>query len=1133
MKLTSILLLVTMLQVHASSFAQKVTLEKSNSNLIEVLNEIHKQTGYSIFYDAKMIASAKPVTVHLREVTIDEALKQCFENQSFTYKINNQTIVIVPKVQKVTEAPTPSPVVVTGRVTDEKNNPIPGVVVKIKGTPSATVTNADGQYSIDVPTSNAVLVFSFIGYASQEINIGSNTTINVILKTSQIAMSEIVVVGYGTQKKSDLTGAISSVSAKDIEKTTVVDATGALQGRAAGVMVVDNTGQPGSEGTIRIRGIGTVNNNDPLYVVDGTFVSDIAYLSPSDISSIEVLKDAGAAAIYGSRGANGVVLVTTKKGSINQPPTITFNTNFSDSKLSHFDQLLNNTQYLNYIETAFYNGYLRSVPNADPTINPLTTANPYFSYVQSLYGQYKLGYNTNWPNAIFKASPIINSDISIRGGTPTARYSAGAGYYDQKGIIDNSSYKRYTFRINSDYTIKKRLVIGENLGLTVSNTEGALGFNTTATNGVVPLILSSNPLYPLINPNANPNDPNYQYNKFGTDVFGSENPAGLVARINDHNNVLKLVGNAFGELEIVKGLKLRTSFGYDYNYSYAPSFSPQYFISGSDQSPVSTVTVTNTTTLGQVWENTLNYSFNIKKNAISFLAGYTEELYTGNFSTASRQQTPSNDPSQQVFDSATGTINLSGSKTENSLRSYFGRVNYVFDDKYLLTGVLRRDGSSKFAPGNQWGTFPSITGGWRVTNEKFFQDLNISWISSIKLRGGWGEIGNQSMPGGNNNPNLSLVSSNNTYRYVFGNAVSSGDYLTTIGTPSIHWETTAQSNFGADMSFFHDRLSVTADYFVKNTKDILLQVPLPSYAGYPNTPYTNAGGIRNKGFEFSVAYHGTVGKLLYDFSGNISHYDNVVTSLGNGSNPIFANDQSTNITANKTAVGHPVGELYGYVTDGIFQNMAQVQAYKNANGSLIQPNALPGDFKFKDINGDGVINSNDETYIGNPNPKFTYGFTINLQYSNFDFTAFFQGSYGNKLFNVNKAFTSVGTGGTGMLLNAYQEAWHGEGTSNTQPIISTANNNDNYRVSDWYVQDGSYMRLKNLQIGYHLSNGLVKKLGINSARLWIGGTDLFTITKYTGNDPEAGLSANPLFAGREFSAYPKIRKYSVGINVSL
>jgi len=1023
---------------------------------------------------------------------------------------------------------------IQGKILDEKGNSLRGATIQVKGTINTTQTDREGNFTISVSSASSRLVVSFVGYEPKELAVGNRSNITVSLVPTNSSLGDVVVIGYGTQRKSDLTGAISSVSAKDLSKATPINVTEAIQGRAAGVMVTTNSGSPGSEGTIRIRGIGTVNNNDPLYVVDGMFVNSINFLNPSDIARIEVLKDASATAIYGSRGANGVVLITTQKGTAGKP-TITFNANTAISKVSNLPKTLNRDQYLDYKKTAYLYGYLRSIANPNPNIDPFTTTDPFFNYVKTVKAEYDKGYNTDWARELLKTAVIQNYDVAIRGGANNVRYAASAGYFDQKGIIENSAYKRYTFRLNTDYTLNKRLVIGENLNITNSNIYGRYGENTPG--GIVNQILNADPLTPVVKPNADVNDLDYRYNKFAhslvNNAAGSFNPAGIISRMKDQTTLVQLVGNVYGELEILKGLKLKSSMGYDYNTTNHSAYAPIFQMDPLEKNDVSTVTDERNNFLGQVWENTLTYNNRFGDHSITGLLGYTEELYKANFVSAARQGTANNDPTLQVLNSATGAISLTGNKTNYALKSYFARGNYSYADRYLLTATIRRDGSSKFASGKQKGTFPSVSAGWKISSEKFFRHTGlVSRINMLKLRAGWGQIGNQSMPGGTNNPYLSLVEGGNGYRYVFGDAIATGYYLTSLGTPGITWETSEQTNLGLDLGFFNNKLSISADYFVKRTKNMLLQIQLPSYAGFPGIPYTNAGEVQNKGFEIVVAYQGTAGKFTYGVSANASKFINKVLSLGSGNNPIVSNDFVSGLTINKTEAGRSVGQFYGYVTDGIFQNMNEVKAYLDKNGNLIQPNALPGDFRFKDVNGDGVINAGDQTYIGNPLPKLLYGFSLNLGYNNFDLAALFQGSYGNKLFNLNKYYRGTLNGTYNGDLKYYEAAWRGEGTSNVQPIMSTVDRNQNFRVSDWYVEDGSYLRLKNLQIGYNISQTWLKRAGISNSRIYVGGTDLFTITKYTGIDPEAGLSASPIAGGREFSSYPKMKRFSIGLNLT-
>jgi TonB-linked SusC/RagA family outer membrane protein len=547
---------------------------------------------------------------------------------------------------------------------------------------------------------------------------------------------------------------------------------------------------------------------------------------------------------------------------------------------------------------------------------------------------------------------------------------------------------------------------------------------------------------------------------------------------------------------------------------------------------VSSVSAANYRSNGWIWENTLTYSKIFNDHSITALMGYTSEYTKATYQTATKKGTPRNYPEMQTFDAATTDPNVIGGYNVLTIASWLGRINYAFRDKYLVTASLRHDGSSKFGPGHRWGTFPSFSLGWRISDEKFFKGLGLLFVSNLKVRAGWGRIGNSSLPV--YNAYVSQVSSSPTdgwldNRYIFGESVYPGYYLKTIGTPDISWETTEQVNFGLEIAILNNALSFTADYYIKNTKDMLLQVPVVYYAGYPSTaaPYSNAGSVQNKGFEMVLAYYGKTGNFSYGATINGDMFKNKVTSLGRGNKPII-------YYANRTEVGKPIGSFYGYMTDGIFQTEEEVQNYTGPDGTVLQPNAHAGDFRFKNLDADNVLDANDETWIGNPWPKLTYGFNLNLGYKAFDMVVFFQGTYGNEIYRADFQRDMGFLGFQNTYKYVYQNAWHGQGTSDSQPILSTLDQNDNYRRSDYFVEDGSYLRLKNLQFGYNLPKELCGKVRITQGRFWIGGTNLLTFTKYRGIDPEVGASQTPTaYEGYDSSyAYPKSREISLGVTLS-
>jgi TonB-dependent starch-binding outer membrane protein SusC len=1025
----------------------------------------------------------------------------------------------------------------TGTVTDSlTGEPLPGVHVLIEGTSTGTSTDLNGKYALPKPEKNAVIAFSFVGYVTEQMSFTGQTEINLKLSPSVKALDDVVVIGYGTIKKSDLTGSVASVASGDIEKTKPANIELGLEGRVPGLIVTANSGAPGSEAIIRVRGIGTVNNNNPIYVVDGMLVDNsdpnnpagnISFLNPADISSIEVLKDASAQAIYGSRGANGVILITTRKGTEGMP-MVTFSSSIGFDNVTKMPKVLNATGCKDYILTSNYNGYIRMHPDST-NVNPATINQTTKQVVEG----YNKGINTNWLDEVTRKNVLNqNYDLMINGGSKYSHYLASAGYNYTDGLIKKYNYKRFAFRLNTDFKFGKNVTIGENLGITSAvrkNTDYAGPFQGA---------MWAYPMDPVLKPTASvdPADPDYIYSKYAAGI-GGDNPA-LGTELQFWKSVrLTLVGNMFAEVAILKDLKFRSSWGFNLAYQDISDFSPRYFLSENNQNGLSTVSSTNNRTNGWVWENTVSYSKTLTNHSITALVGYTSEYTKASYQSESKQGTPNNTSELQTFDAATSQPLVSGGYTVNTMISYLGRINYSFRDKYLLTASVRRDGSSKFGPGNHWGTFPSFSLGWRINNEEILKNLFTGFISNLKLRAGWGQIGNLSLPVNyayvsqvSSAPSPSWASNLGTVdnRYIFNGIVSNGYSLSTIGTPSLTWETSEQTNIGLEIGILKNALSFTADYYVKNTNKMLLQVPPTMYAGYPSSgaPYTNIGSVQNKGIEIIINWQKKTGDFSYGLSVNGSMFKNNVISLGRDSLPIIS-------PPSRTQVGSSIGRFYGYLTDGIFQTEKEVQDYKGTKGTLLQPDAHAGDIRFKNLNNDEVIDVHDETWIGSPLPTLTYGFNINLEYKAFDLTAFFQGSYGNKIFKIG-IYRQLMFEGTGNMLEyIYESAWKGEGTSNTDPLLTTVNNNDNFRLSDYFIEDGSYMRLKNLQFGYNLPKSFCNKVKITKGRIWVGETNLITLTKYRGIDPEVDSYASAINAGYDWNnLFPQVREMLVGVTIS-
>ena len=1120
MKLTILISLICLCQAFATatySQTTRLTFDVQNVKLKEVLTKIESESEFFFVYSSKLVNV--------------EILSSALSGSDVTYSIIDKQIILSPKAMMTDYVASVSQQqrTVTGKVIDTTGGSLPGVSVVVKGTTNGTVTDAQGIYSLGNVPFDAVLVFSFVGMKVQEVALGNRSSVNITLEEETIGIEEVVAIGYGTQKKSDLTGAIARVSAKDMEKANPTNFADAIQGRATGVVVVQSQGAPGSSSVIRVRGIGTVNNNDPLYVIDGMFTESMNDLNPADIESMEVLKDASAQAIYGSRAANGVILITTKRGSEGKSE-FNFNASYGVSNPLKLIRLLDNEQFYDYSIGAITNGYMRQNPTQDPATLDIFKVSAQASMIRSFYN---LGYNTNWMDEIMhKNAPEQKYDFSYAGGTAKAKYSLSGGYFDQNGIIQNSNYKRYTVRINTEFSPNKIVSFGENIGMSYGSTKAVSSLTGSDIQGPLGAALAADPLTPPINPDANPYDPNYQYNKYMYDeVAGVSNPVAQVNRVDNQSKSYTMTGNAFVQAKFLKGFTFKSSFGIDFNVSNNNVFTAVYYLGKGEHEDVGGLNAIYSNRAKWLWENTLNYNKTIGKHVLTALIGYTSEQRVTTNINANKTGVTSNDPLFRVLSgisSSTSVATTTGTKLDQTMASVLARVNYVYGDKYLFTASVRNDGTSKFDHGYKYGTFPSFSGGWRVINENFMSKLKSGFMSDLKFRAGWGTIGNQSIL--QDYGYLSLITISDAYKYNFGSnpTVASGSTLSSVGTSDIKWETTAQTNFGVDLGFLKNSLTLSVDYFDKKTDNMLLTVTLPSYVGFTSNPVKNIGGVSNKGFEISAIYKNKVGAFNYNLSANFTKFTNEVTNLQGG---IITGSDAKGVVINRTQEGSSIGRFWGYQTNGIFQNAAEVQAYTSSNGTIIQPLAKPGDVKFKDLNGDGVINASDQTWIGSPLPVFTYGFNIDLQYKSFTLNAFFQGSQGNKIYDLNKA---VGLNGGGNIpAYLYESAWHGDGTSNSTPIYTNVDTNNNFRVSDLMVQDASYLRLKSLQLGYDLPQKICTKINVKKVRIWVGGANLLTFSKYKGVDPEDGLTNSlPTAAGLVYTSYPKPQTLSVGLNTT-
>lgn len=996
---------------------------------------------------------------------------------------------------------------ITGRVVDSTSRqPLTGVTVLVEGTRLGTVTGGDGLFRLNgVPEGSQSVRARRIGYNTQlrsvSVGTGATATVEFVLAPSASQLDQVVVVGYQSQRKADITGAVSTVDVADLESRRVADVSQVLQGQVAGVQITQSTGAPGEEISIRIRGEGTIGNNSPLFIVDGIPTRDISFLNPSDMASVTVLKDAAAASIYGSRASAGVVVVTTKSGKVGKAVSdISYYSGVQ--RAANLPTLLNSTQYLDKVEEAWKNSGISGT-------NPYTAAKLRTDLS-----------NTNWLDELFETGRSQNVQLTSSGGTDRIRFLSSVGMYKQDGIVvyNNDRYNRLNFRTNVDAGLSSRLNVGTNLQLSYAAQD------KLSSKGDAPGIIRHALIRPpILGVYKSPTDPTYSEADPFTDLpffapgwdnsanrfeFAS-NPVALAFYTSDKRNNFKTFGNVFAEYALMKNdvLKFRTNVGLDLSQTHNKAFLQNFGDNGGGGNATDGFGRQNRPTglnedRGQettvTWNNTLNYAKNTARNGLTALAG---SEYITNYSSSiggSRQRYDfTSSPFQYLNYGGTGNQNTGGSASEWALFSLFTSGTYSYDSRYLLTGTVRADASSRFSENNQWGYFPSISAGWNISNEGFMKDA--SWVSDLKLRASIGKLGNQEI---------------DNYAFLTLLRRSGDQYLISrYGNPDLKWETTEQKNIGVDMGLLSNKLYVSLDYFTKLTSDILLPISLPSIVGNVSPTIVNAGEVSNKGFEVALDYRNRVGGFKYSVNANAATVKNNVEKL---------HPNLPNISGDvyKTAVGQPLGAFYGYVQEGIYQNAAEIKTHLSGTTN---PADKPGDIRFKDLNADGVINDNDRTFIGNPIPRLSYGLNLGGDFKGFDLTALVQGVRGVDKYNDAKQITDYDSRPFNHT-TAVLGAWNGEGTSNTMPR-TTFNDNGSSKKSSIFVEDASYVRLKNLELGYSL--GALRsssKLGIQNVRLYVSGQNLLTQTKYTGLDPE---STDILDRG----TYPSSRAFLFGTNV--
>ena len=992
-----------------------------------------------------------------------------------------------------------------GPVVDELGEALIGVSVLNKTTGEGTITAIDGSFSLS-GKQNDLIQFSYIGYASVDYVVKQEENIRVVLKEDTQNLEEVVVVGYSAQKKSSLTGAIAPVNMDDMEKRRVATVSQALQGQVAGVQITQSTGAPGDDISMLIRGEGTIGNNSPLYIIDGVPSRTMTFLNPSDISSITVLKDASAAAVYGSRASGGVVVITTKEGEVGKGH-LELNYYYGIQKVANLPRMLNTQQYMDVQEIAWNNaGYEGS--------NPYTIDKKRTDLA-----------DTDWLDELFTLGQTHNIQATMSGGSKGVNYLLSAGYISQDGIVvyDNDRYRRFSLRSNINAKYYDRLNIGANVQLTYSIQD------KLNSKGDAPGIIRHAMLRPsVLSVYKDVNDPTYKANDPFTDLpfyknndrnggwesskyEWTSNPIALAYYTDDKRSQYTTFGNVFAEYEFLQdhSLKFKTNLGIDLNLYHNKAFNQNFGDddgSGSDvdkglgrQNRPSNLDESRGESFTLTWNNTLSYAKQFERHNINAVAG-TEFIsnYESSIGASRQRYDYTNDTFRYLdFGGTESDIWNSGSGSEWALMSVFASATYVYDNRYMITGNFRADASSRFASNHAWGFFPSVSAGWKMSEEKFLK--NISWLSDLKLRGSWGQLGNQEI---DNYTFMTLLKKDGD-KYV----------ISRYGNPDLKWETSEQWNVGVDLGILRNKLYLSADYFMKTTSDILLPISLPSYVGSVSPTIVNAGTVRNKGFELSLTYRDKVGDFNYSINGNIATLDNKVLKL----HPNLPNIDGK---VTRTTVGQPLNAYYGFVMEGIYQNEAEIneQLYATDN-----PTVQPGDIRFKDLDNNGKIDDNDRDFLGSPIPRFTYGFTLNGEYKGFNFSMLFHGVQDVQHFNDLKKILNYDT----RPFNHTTEMlgyWHGEGTSNSIPRPSFTDNGGS-RISSIFVEDASFFRLKNVELGYSFAK-LLKKINspISDLKIYVSAENLFTVTSYSGLDPES----TDLI---DYGTYPQARSFLFGVNV--
>ncbi|WP_343850152.1 TonB-dependent receptor [Algoriphagus jejuensis] len=1112
-------------------------LERKNYSLMELFREIENKTDFSFFYTETAVSGLAGLSIAKSSGTVEEHLYQIATQTNLRFKQVNNTISVIANSGSLSLVETEAQrAKISGTVKDDTGMPLPGVTVLVEGTTTGTVTDVDGNFTIEASEGQA-LIFSFIGLQKQRITVGSATIVDVVMVTEENNLDEFVVVGYGTLQKKDITGAVSAISSEEIKDQPVASIDQAIAGRMAGVVVTQATGAPGGGASVRIRGAGSLSaGNEPLYVVDGFPVTNdfdqrnnpLNTINPNDIDNIQVLKDASATAIYGSRGSNGVILITTKSGKSGMSK-IDFSISTGVQQVEKTLDVLNATEFARYVNESRNNAWVNSGPGrsaSDP--NSVRLNNVMYLLPESLSDPESLGEGTDWQDEIFRTAQMSNYQLNFSGGNEKTKYFVSGGYLSQDGVILNSDLKRYSFRVNVESQMNKRVKVGANLTPSYTFSNQSLAEGNWQGGGIIQSAITANPV-------LTPYDEFGNYTKItgqGIGLSEVDNPVKIAKEYFHEQQNLRLLGTSFAEFLLVDNLKFKALVGADIRNFREDIFSSS-IINPNSVNPTKPAVGTNGTSQTRNWlsEFTLSYNKSIGKHNFDAVLGYTVQQESLDINRITGTNF-ANDNIKTI--NAAGLISSATStKEEWSLISYLARVNYNYDDRYLVTATFRRDGSSRFGEDNRWGSFPSVSLGWRISEEEFMSEVD--WLSELRLRTSYGLTGNNFIT---NYGSIGLTGIENYPLGMNGGTVSNGIRLTNIPNSKLGWEKNSQTDIGIEIGLLQNRIYASADYYNKRTSDLLLNVPVPTLTGYA-TALQNIGEIQNKGFEFTVTSRNTVGEFKWTTDLNFSTNNIEVLALGPDGSPIISR-QATSASAptHITEIGSAPGSFFGYNVIGVYQNQEEIDSspvIKNGNGTV---QSKPGQLRFEDVNGDGVITADDRTVLGSPFPDFTWGMTNSFTYRNIDFAFTLQGVQGFEVLNAARRYYGNYAGSYNVLSSA-SDGWmsetdRGDGVS---PMIDRnfnayAGSNVVNNITSLFVEDGSFLRIRNITLGYNLSTSLLEKAKLSSLRLSFTVQNAYTFTDYEGYNPEVSAQGgSPLVPGVDAGGYPLARTYMFGLNV--